>query len=99
MPEIPITLIKGDKVSNLTDYRDALPVNMYAIEKEILGAKGYMLVYPGLTSFGTGLGVDRGANYNERSGDHFRVSGTRLISTSAPAFFTPSAIAPAIVSM
>ena len=45
MPEIPITLIKGDKVSPLTDYRDALPVNMYAIEKEILGAKGYMQSY------------------------------------------------------
>ena len=83
MPEIPVTLIKGDKVSNLTDYRDALSVNMYAIEKEVLGARGYMLVYPGLTSFGTGLGIDRGANYNEREEAHFRVSGTHLISVSA----------------
>ena len=83
MPEIPITLIKGDKVSNITDYRDAMPVNMYAIEKEVLGAKGYMLSYPGLTSFGTGLGIDRGANYNERIGNHFRVSGVNLISVSS----------------
>jgi len=82
MPEIPVTLIKGDKVSSLVDYRDALPVNMYAIEKEILGAKGYMQSYPGLTSFGTSLGVDRGANYNERFKNHFRVSGTHLISVS-----------------
>ena len=82
MPEIPITLIKGDKVSSLVDYRDALPVNMYAVEKEILGAKGYMQSYPGLVSFGTGLGIDRGANYNERLENHFRVSGTHLISVS-----------------
>ena len=79
MPEIPVTLIKGDKVNSLVDYRDALPVNMYAIEKEILGAKGYMQSYPGLTSFGTGLGIDRGANYNERFENHFRVSGTHLV--------------------
>ena len=83
MPEIPITLIKGDKVSNLTDYRDALPVNMYVVEREVLGAKGYILTYPGLTSFGIGLGIDRGANYNERAGNHFRVSGTNLISVSS----------------
>jgi hypothetical protein len=82
MPTIPITLIKGDKVSNLTDYRDALPVNMYAIEREVLGAKGYLLTYPGLTSFGTGSGIDRGALYNEREEKHFRVSGINLISVS-----------------
>jgi len=82
MPVIPVTLIKGDKVKPKVDYRDALPVNMYAIEKEILGANGYMRTYPGLTSFGTGLGVDRGAAYNEREEKHFRVSGTKLISIS-----------------
>jgi hypothetical protein len=82
MPTIPITLIKGDKVSSLTDYRDALPVNMYAIEREVLGAKGYLLTYPGLTSFGTGSGIDRGALYNEREEKHFRVSGINLISVS-----------------
>ena len=83
MPIMPVTLIKGDKVSSLVDYRDALSVNMYAIEREILGAKGYMRTYPGLTSFGTGLGIDRGAVYNEREGNQFRVSGTRLISVSS----------------
>lgn len=82
MPIMPVTLIKGDKVSSLTDYRDALPVNMYAVQKEILGAQGYMQTYPGLTSFGTGLGTDRGAIYNERFDTHFRVSGTNLISVS-----------------
>lgn len=83
MPKIPVTLIKGDKVNSLTDYRDALPINMYAVQKEILGAKGYMRSYPGLTSFGTGLGIDRGAVYNERLNIHFRVSGTKLVSVSS----------------
>ena len=45
MPIVPITLIKGDKVGVETDYRDALPVNMYAVKRDILGAKGYMIGY------------------------------------------------------
>lgn len=79
MPQAQINLIKGDKVSIEIDYRDALPVNMYAVQRDILGAKGYMLCYPGLTSFATGSGADRGANYNERFGRHFRISGNKLI--------------------
>jgi hypothetical protein len=79
LPSANINLIKGDKASIETDYRDALPVNMYAVAKNILGAKGYMLCYPGLTAFGTGVGIDRGANYNERFGRQFRVSGNQLM--------------------
>ena len=75
-----ITLIKGEKISLETDYRDALPVNMYAVKKDILGAAGYMLAYPGLELHGTGSGIDRGAVYNERLGKQLRVSGTKLIS-------------------
>lgn len=74
-----ITLIKGDKVDIETDYRDALPVNMYAVVRPILGADGYMLCYPGLTKVADGSGVDRGANYNERFANLFRVSGTKLV--------------------
>ena len=74
-----VTLIKGDRVSAETDYRDALPVNMYAVAREILGAKGYMIQYPGLTKLGDGFGIDRGANYNERFVDQYRVSGSKLI--------------------
>lgn len=83
MPIAPITLIKGDKIGIETDYRDALPVNMYAVKKDILGAKGYMIGYPGLTKLTDGKGIDRGGNYNERFKDHYRVSGTKLISVSA----------------
>lgn len=80
MPEIQIPIMKGDKIGIETDYRDALPVNMYAVKRDILGAPGYMLNYPGLTKIGEGIGVDRGANYNERFSDQYRVSGARMIS-------------------
>jgi len=75
-----VNLIKGDKVDPNTDYRDALPVNMYSVKKDILGANGYMLCYPGLKSFATGSGKDRGGVYNERRGGLYRVSGGKLIS-------------------
>ncbi|MCP4632834.1 MAG: hypothetical protein GY855_07890, partial [candidate division Zixibacteria bacterium] len=55
----------------------------YAVVRNILEAKGYMLSYPGLSLLGAGSGVDRGGNYNERFSNHFRVSGTKLISVSA----------------
>ena len=48
-----LIIIKGDKIGIETDYRDALPVNMYAVKREIFGASGYMLSYPGLTEYKT----------------------------------------------
>jgi len=83
MTTTSVNLIKGDKVSIETDYRDSLPVNMYAVERDILGAAGYMLCYPGLTQIGVGSGIDRGGVYNERFEEHYRVSGTKLISVSS----------------
>lgn len=85
MPEQQIPIIKGEKIAPglETDYRDALAVNMYAVERQILGAAGYMLSYPGLTQLGTGQGKDRGAIYNERFGDQYRLSGTSLISVAS----------------
>lgn len=74
-----ISLIKGDKVSN-ADYRDALPVNMYAVSREVKGSNGYLITQAGITKFGDTLGVDRGAFYSERFGIHFRVTGTSLLS-------------------
>lgn len=75
----PINLIKGDKIGDETDYRDFLPVNMTAVLKPILGAKGYMLQYDGLTLLGTATGVSRGGVWNERFLKHYRVSGTDFI--------------------
>jgi hypothetical protein len=79
MPQIPVNLIKGDKVGEETDYRDALPVNMYAVMRPILGAAGYMIQEPGLEAFATGSGADRGAMWNENQQSVFRVSGERLM--------------------
>lgn len=78
-----LNLIKGDSVGADTDYRDALPVNMTAVLKPILGAAGYMMQSPGLTQYATGLGVDRGGLWNERQESHYRVSGTNIISVGA----------------
>ncbi len=83
MPTMNVTLIKGDRISSKTDYRDALPVNMYAVERPILGSSGYMLCYPGLTKVATGSGTDRGAFYNDRQESLFRVSGTDLVRLNA----------------
>lgn len=77
-----IPLIKGDKVSDNVDYRDALPVNMFAVNREILGSAGYLINWYGLTELSTGEGIDRGAIWvsaDDISG-HYRVSGTSLIS-------------------
>ena len=85
MPEQSIPMLQGDKVAPglETDYRDALNVNMYAVERQLLGAAGYLLSYPGLTQLGTGSGIDRGGIYNERFSDQYRLSGTSLISVAA----------------
>jgi len=83
MPKAPITLIKGDKVGVETDYRDALPVNMHAVKRDILNAKGYMIGYPGLTLLSVSQGIDRGGTYNERFSNQYRVSGTKFISVAA----------------
>ncbi len=79
MPQVPITLIKGDKVTPGTDYLDALPENMYAIARPMFGASGYMQQHPGLTEYGTASGPDRGGVWNERQQAHYRVSYTQFI--------------------
>ncbi len=88
MPEIPLNFIKGDEVSSETDYRDALPVNMTAVSKQLFGANGYMIQQSGLTEFAEAKGIDRGGIWNEQFETHFRVSGTKLISVDASGVIT-----------
>jgi hypothetical protein len=76
--QIQAPIIKGDRVE-LADYRDALPVNLTAVSRQIKGAIGYLGSHPGLVSHATGSGIDRGGIWNERLGSHFRVSGTDFI--------------------
>ncbi len=74
-----IAFIRGDKHGDETDYRDSLPVNMVVVNKEILGAKGYYIQASGLTSHGTAIGSTRGATWNSRVNEHFRVQGAQLV--------------------
>lgn len=79
MPDTIINLVKGDSIGSDTEYRDQLPENMYAVSMPVLGSQGYMTMHPGLSEFGTGVGPDRGAVWNDRTEDHFRVSSNRFI--------------------
>ena len=60
------------------DYRDAVPVNMYAVKREELNSQGYMYQMYGLTNYGTGSGIDRNAMWVSANGlqNHYRISGT-----------------------
>lgn len=86
--QVPLT--RGDKVDNNVDYRDALPVNMYAVNKPILNSAGYMLNWYGIKSYSTGAGVDRGAIWVSRKDfeGHYRVSGNQLVNVSASGITT-----------
>ena len=76
-----VSLLRGDKVDNNTDYRDSLPVNYYAVLRDIYGVKGYFLNFYGLTSIGNGQGKSRGSIWVARPQfeGHYRVSGQSLI--------------------
>jgi hypothetical protein len=87
MPKVAVPIIKGDKIGVETEYRDSLPVNMYAVKHEILGAVGYMISYPGIELY-AGIatdkgGGDRGGVYNERFGKHYRLSGEYFFEINA----------------
>lgn len=79
----PLQFIKGDSIGSETDYRDALPVNMYAVPRKILGADGYMVQNYGLTQFGSSSERSRGGFYNDRQSNHFRVQGNDFIEVDA----------------
>lgn len=79
MGEIQVPIVRGDKLSNQTDYRDFMPKNMVAIAKEIRGAQGYLISHAGLKKLMTASGECRGGFFNDRLGKHFQVSGSSLI--------------------
>lgn len=83
MAQSLITFIKGDKVGATTDYRDALPVNMYAVERPMFGAKGCMIQAPGLTQVGEGPGIARGGVWNDVMDTQFRVMKDKFVEVAA----------------
>lgn len=81
-----ITLIKGDKVElGKVEYRDALPTNMYAVPRPILGAAGYMQQINGLSEFGTTSNASNGGLYCTAPNfeGHYRVHGNDFISVDS----------------
>lgn len=89
MPKAKIPIIKGDKISTNIDYRDALPVNMIGIPREILGTSGYLTPHSGLELFGDAVGADRGGVWNDRLQAHFRVSGSQVVIVSTSGAASP----------
>ena len=87
MPELSLNLIKGDTVSDNTDYRDALPVNMYGVKRTVFGAEGYMCQESGLSLYAIGEGVDRGGIWwsqeSSSKNGHYRLSGTSFIKVNS----------------
>ena len=83
MPSITVPIMRGDKVADNADYRDAMLVNYTVVNKPVLGAPGYILSHAGIRPFATGVGADRGGRWNERRDEHFRVSGDKLIIANA----------------
>lgn len=96
MTEVIANLIKGDSIGVETDYRDALPINMTAVVKQMFGANGYMLQHPGLTKYSEGIGIDRGGLWNERHGEHYRVSSGTLIKVDAAGAITALGTVPGL---
>jgi hypothetical protein len=75
-----LPMIKGTKADAGIEWRDAIPLNMVAYNTPVKGSPGFMRTADGLVSFGTGSGADKNAVWNERLYDHFRISGSDLIS-------------------
>ena len=80
MQQLPLPIGQTERVGDNADYRDSLMVNYTFVDKKIKGFPIYIVSHPGIESFSTGEGVDRGGVYNPRINAHLRLSGTRLIS-------------------
>lgn len=82
MPTIQLPLMKGSRKNPyVADYVDLLPVNMLAVQKEILNAGGYMRSFPGISKGADVNGIARGAEYNTKDNKVYRVSGGKLYSS------------------
>ncbi len=77
-----ISLIRGSGMDqDGVDYRDKIPVNMYGVLRPELGSIGYLYQMPGLTSYTSGEGLDRGGMWVSTPSfeGHYRVSGNSFI--------------------
>lgn len=93
-------MVKGDRSSDF-DYRTNLPVNLTAVMRSIKGDSGYLLSHDGLTEFSLTNGVARGATFNERFEQHYRISGDNFESVGVDGEITELGLTPgdSIVSL
>ena len=83
MPVVQLPISKGLVTdSSEADWLDSLPVNMVAVPKSVLNAKGYMRSWPGLTFLRPSAGVARGAVFNVVDEEVYRITGTKLINSA-----------------
>ncbi|MCX8965124.1 hypothetical protein EHW66_08900 [Erwinia psidii] len=84
MPTIQLPIVKGKgKNARIADYVDLLPVNMLAVPQQVLNAAGYMRSFPGQVKTADVDGVSRGAEYNTKQSQVFRVAGSKLYADGA----------------
>lgn len=77
-----LPLIKGTRVDDSAEWRDAIPLNMTGFFQQVGDWTGYLRTADGLKLFANAEGVDRGGIWSERFNEHFRVSGNKLITVS-----------------
>ncbi|WP_412139150.1 packaged DNA stabilization protein [Erwinia tracheiphila] len=82
MIQLPIIKGKG-KNPFIADYVDLLPVNMLAVPQPVLNAAGYMRSFPGIAKAAEVDGTSRGAEYNTKQSELFRVAGAKLYASGS----------------
>lgn len=77
-----LPLIKGTRVDQEAEWRDAIPVNMTGFAQAVGDWTGYLRTADGLKLFANAEGIDRGGIWSDRDNEHFRVSGDKFITVS-----------------
>ncbi|WON77580.1 packaged DNA stabilization protein [Serratia sp. UGAL515B_01] len=79
MPVTQLPLVRGTgKDYRTADYSDLLPVNMLAVQTEVLGAAGYLRSFPGIDFRQSVSGPSRGVDFNTVQSVAYRVAGGNL---------------------
>lgn len=84
MPIQQLPLIRGDgRNPHNLNYIDRIPVNMLAVQKNVMGAAGYMRSFPGLRKISDVAGVSRGVFFNALKKKVYRVLGNSVYCDSS----------------
>ena len=81
-----IPILNGIYADSVADYRTSYPINLIPVPKQTGVSEGYLRTAPGIESFSTGQGIDRGGiNWNNVM---YRVSGSNLIKVDSSGVVT-----------